>query len=56
MTDHALFVGVGDGTGLEGRHVSEGLLESGLHGGREIIREGHAADVERQAELRVGVV
>ena len=56
VADHAVLVGVGDGAGLECRHVGERLLQLRLQRGRKIIRERHAADVERQTELGVGVV
>lgn len=45
MADHAVFVGVCDGSLFEGVHVLESFLNFGFHGGEEVVGEGHAADV-----------
>ncbi len=49
VADHALFVGVGDGAGLQLAHGGEGLGGERLHFGQEIVAETHPADIERNA-------
>jgi hypothetical protein len=53
MADHAFFVGIGDGAMFEIGHAGEGFLHARFHGGKKIIREVHAADVQGQAESGV---
>jgi len=54
MADHALFIGIGDGAGFELVHGGEGLFHGGCEAREEGVVEGHAGDVQRQAEGGAG--
>ncbi len=56
MADHALFVGVGDGAGLQLAHGGESSLDLRLHLFEKAIRKPHPADVDRKAEVVVAQV
>ena len=55
VADHALLVGIRDGTFFESGHVGEGLLHGGFLRGEEIVRERQARNIEGDAEVGVMV-
>src|SRR5512143_186313 len=50
VTDHAVFVGIGDGPRLESFHGTVGRLYLRLHTGKIVDGKIHPADVECQAD------
>ena len=55
VADHALLVGIRDGTFFEGGHGGEGLLHGGFLRGEKIVGEREARDIEGDAEVGVMV-
>lgn len=53
VAHHAALVGVGDGALLELPHGDEGPLHERLHPVKEVVREPHPADVDKEAQLLV---
>jgi len=57
VTDHAIFVGICNCTRFKRIHISEGLLNSRLHFGKEFVIHIHATQVNCQTDFRkFGVV
>jgi len=55
MPHHPVLVGIGDGALFERGHGGERLCEPRLHRGEEVIRERHAAQIERQPKRGIVV-
>jgi hypothetical protein len=53
VADHAAFIGVGDGPGLDGDHVGEGFGDFRCEGLDVAGRDVHQGEIEGEAELRV---
>ena len=53
MTDHALLIRIGDGTGFELDHRLVGGLDAGCHFAEDVILESHAADVDGESQVGV---
>ena len=56
MTDHSLFIRIGDGAVLQFSHRGEGLLHRPFHFRKEIIWKIHPAHIQRQTERWVVVI
>ena len=57
MTDHAIFIRIGDATRFERVHIDQRFLDSRLHFGEELVVHVHPAQINRQADFReLGVV
>lgn len=52
---HPPFVGIGQGTVLQLRHVPVRLQHEGFHCLKIIVRETHPADIKEQTEFRIAV-
>src|ERR1019366_2713984 len=52
---HPVLVGIGDGALFERGHGGERLCEPRLHRGEKLIRERHAAQIERQSKRGIVV-
>ena len=53
MTDHALFIGIGDSSRLQIAHRRKCFFNQRLHFHKKIVREFHPADIDAEIEIAV---